>query len=131
MPNPFSPVLRPLGLDPSQGYDTAAAGAKQAQQQLNSLSDLQWQRQMGGLQQATGYVDQLQALYNSLYGPGGGHAAAGGRGPQANVQPVGAGLTLSSLNMPGTDGARQTAMSQLPPGVDPNTGVAKWRAGLT
>jgi type II secretory pathway pseudopilin PulG len=67
-----------LGLDPSQGYDTAAAGAKQAQQQANALSQLQWQRQMAGLQGALGYVGNLQSLYNSLYGPGGGQTAPGG-----------------------------------------------------
>ncbi len=83
MPNPLSPILAPLGLDPSQGYDTAAAGARQAQDQANALSQQQWGRQMQGLGQAQGYTDQLQSLYNSMYSPGGGQMAAGGRGPQA------------------------------------------------
>ena len=79
----LSPVLRPLGIDSSQPGDTAAAGAKEAQGQANSLSQLQWQRQMQGLAGATGYADQLQALYNSLYSPGGGQMAAGGSAPRA------------------------------------------------
>lgn len=74
--------LQMFGLDPSQGYDTASAGAKQAQAQANALSGLQWQRQMQGLAGAMGSVDALQSLYNSLYSPGGGKMAAGGRGPQ-------------------------------------------------
>ncbi len=86
MPSPLTPLLRPLGLDPSQGYDTAAAGAKDAQAQANALSDLQWQRQMGGLQQAQGFTNQLQSLYNSMYSPGGGAPAAGGM----PMQPMGA-----------------------------------------
>lgn len=95
MPNPLTPILRPLGLDPSQGADTAAAGARAAQGQANSLSDLQWQRQMGGLQQAQGYAGQLQTLYNSLYGAGNGMAAPGGGGLQAMQGPApGASMTL-------------------------------------
>ncbi len=78
MGNPLSPILGPLGLDPSAGYDTAAAGAKAAQGQANALSDLQWQRQMQGLGQAQQYTGQLQSLYNSMYSPGGGAPAAGG-----------------------------------------------------
>jgi hypothetical protein len=95
MPGPFTPILRPLGLDPSQGYDTAAAGARDAQKQANALSDLQWQRQMQGLGQAQGYTNQLQSLYNSLYSPGGGQAAAGGmQSLQAGPNP-GASMLLS------------------------------------
>ncbi len=89
MPNVLSPILAPLGLDPSQGYDTAAAGAKQAQQQANQLSDLQWQRQMQGLGQAQGYTNQLQSLYNSMYSPGGGQAAAGGMPAGGAMQAMG------------------------------------------
>ena len=77
MPNIMSPILGPIGLDPSKGYDTAAAGARQAQQQANALSDLQWQRQMAGLQQAQGAANQFQSLFNSVYGgPQGGGMSA-------------------------------------------------------
>jgi hypothetical protein len=69
-----------FGLDPGAGYDTAAAGARAAQADANALSNLQWQRQMAGLQQAQGYTNQLQSLYNSLYSPGGDTPAAGGLG---------------------------------------------------
>ncbi len=94
MPNILSPVLRPFGLDPSQGFDTASSGVREAQQQANALSDLQWNRQMQGLGQATGYVDQLQGLYNSMYSPGGGAMAAGGSGPKAQQMGAGAMATL-------------------------------------
>ncbi len=112
MPNVLSPILAPLGLDPSQGYDTAAAGAKQAQQQANQLSDLQWQRQMQGLQQAQGYTNQLQSLYNSIYSPGGGQAAAGGQ-----TQGM-----LQSMGGPGGAGGPGGGMGMtLPPPGPPTT----------
>lgn len=71
-------VARGLGLDPRQPYEQAAAGAKDAQAQANALSQLQWQRQMMGLQGAMGFQNNLQQLYNSIYSPGGGVPAAGG-----------------------------------------------------
>lgn len=82
--NSISTALQGSGLDvldPARGYNTAAQGATNAQAQANSLSDLQWQRQMGGLQQAQGYTGQLQDLYNSIYGGPGGATAAGGMQP--------------------------------------------------
>lgn len=88
MANLLSPLLRPIGLDPSQGFDTAAAGARDAQGQANALSDLQWNRQMQGLGQAQGYTNQLQQLYNSVYSPGGGQPAAGGM-PMQGGPPTG------------------------------------------
>jgi len=102
MPNFLSPLLRPIGLDPSQGYDTAAAGAKAAQGQANALSDLQWNRQMQGLGQAQGYVQNLQSLYNSLYSPGGGQQAPGGAPvvtPPMGAAP-GSGSAMASLTPP-------------------------------
>lgn len=80
-------------VNPSAGYDTAAQGAKNAQAQANQLSALQWNRQMAGLTGALGFTNSLQQLYNSLYGPGGGRAAAGGNTPmqaQPALQPGGA-----------------------------------------
>lgn len=74
------------------GYDKAIAGAQAAQQQANALSALQWQRQMTGLNGALGYVNNMQSLYNSLYGRGSGPAgriAPGGSivpGPDPNAQ---------------------------------------------
>ena len=76
--NPTGQFTSQLGMDPSAGYSTAAQGAFNAQAQATNLSNLQWQRQMQGLQQATGYTNQMQSLYNSLYGGGGGQAAPGG-----------------------------------------------------
>lgn len=70
-------------INPATGYGTAAAAAHQAQQQANALSQLQWSRQMQGLGQSTQYVDQLQQLYNSLYGPGKGQMAPGGSSARA------------------------------------------------
>lgn len=105
-------------LNPATGYQTAAAGARQAQGQANSLSDLQWQRQMAGLQQAQGYTNQLQSLYNSLYTTGHGQAAPGGL-QSFDAPPMGApanqggmGMTLASMQPPGAK----------PPGA-PNTGT--------
>ena len=69
-----------LGMDPNQPYATAAQGAKDAQAQANALSQLQWERQMAGLGQAQGFVNNLQSLYNSIYSPGGGAPAMGGQG---------------------------------------------------
>lgn len=74
-------VARGLGLDPRQPYEQAAAGAKEAQAQANALSELQWKRQMMGLQGALGFQNNLQQLYNSIYSPGGGAPAAGGGAP--------------------------------------------------
>ena len=91
----------PSVLDPARGYNTAAQGAAAAQQQANALSDLQWQRQMQGLQQATGYTDQLQGLYNSMYSPGGGQMAAGGRGPQAPAMAQGSAMQVPARPSPG------------------------------
>lgn len=92
---PGSNSLKQLGsdalgvVDPATGYNTAAAGARAAQQQANALSGLQWDRQMQGLGQAQGYVQNMQGLYNSLYGGPGGAQAAGG----ASVPMVNSGLT--------------------------------------
>lgn len=111
MANILGSFLRPLGMDPSQGYDTAAAGARAAQSQANDLSALQWQRQMGGLQGALGYVGGLQQLYNSIYGAGGGAAAPGG-----SVVPPPPGAAASAMStlakpVPGSGGGNPQSQS--------------------
>jgi hypothetical protein len=109
-------------LDPATGYQTAAAGAKAAQAQSNQLSDLQWQRQMQGLQQSQGYNNQLQSLYNSLYTPGHGQAAPGGMSTLPSANP-GMGMTMASMQPPS---------ATPPPGAPkPSTqpGSGGWRGG--
>jgi hypothetical protein len=116
MPNFLSSILRPVGLDPSQGYDTAAAGARDAQGQANALSDLQWQRQMQGLGQAQGFTGQLQALYNSMYSPGGGAPAAGGMQmqPMGGAPPAaGASMLLPQQKPPSTPAGGSPGLSSL------------------
>lgn len=118
MPNFLSPILRPIGMDPSQGFDTAAGGAKEAQGQANQLAGVQWDRQMQGLGMAQGYVGNLQALYNSIYSPGGGQVAPGGA-------PVG----MPAMAQPG---AGAGAMAQLaPPPQKPTTGIMDWGKAQT
>jgi hypothetical protein len=55
-------------LSGKSGLDTAAQGARDAQSQANALSELQWQRQMQGLQQALGMMNPSQSLYDRIYG---------------------------------------------------------------
>lgn len=118
MGNLLSPILRPLGLDPSQGYDTAAAGARQAQGQSNALSDLQWQRQMQGLGQAQQYTGQLQSLYDSMYSPGGGAPAAGGMPMGPPMQGPG-----------GAPGGDMLLPKQAPPLEHPMQQLGNWLTG--
>ena len=56
--------------DPSRGYDTAADAAKQAQDQYRQLAELQWQRQMQGLQQALAQMQGSQQLAARFAGAG-------------------------------------------------------------
>lgn len=113
MANPFSGFLSNFGMDPSAGYDTAAAGAKAAQADAAKLSDLQWQRQMAGLQQAQGYTNQLQQLYNSIYSPGGGAPAAGGLSSLAPMAGGGQGGGASMLMGPPTQPGPARQQTQL------------------
>lgn len=55
-------------LSGAKGLETAAAGAERASADAKALSDLQWQRQMEGLQRAVGQMDSSQSLYNRIYG---------------------------------------------------------------
>lgn len=100
---PTYPVLQSLGLDPKANADIAVQGAKDAQAQANALSALQWQRQMAGLGQAQGFVNNLQSLYNSIYSPGGGVPAPGGQPiappPQSEMDKL-SGNNLSQVTAP-------------------------------
>jgi hypothetical protein len=117
IPNPFD------YLNPARGYDTASGAAKDAQKQANALSSLQWDRQMQGLQHAEGYTNQLQDLYNSLYG-GGGHPAPGGvptPGYGAAPGATGSGSAMQSLP-PGPNGVwKDPSASAAPPNNGPGS----------
>lgn len=113
MANFLSPILRPFGLDPTEQYDTAAAGAREAQGQANALSQLQWQRQMQGLQGALGYVNNLQSLYNQIYSPGGGKPAAGGAPTQGPSPGAMAALSSPPPATPPNNQTGQLGMSQV------------------
>lgn len=104
MANFLSGILRPFGLDPSQGYDTAAQGARDASTSADALSALQWQRQMQGLGGALGYVQNLQDLYNSIYSPGGGKPAAGGGPPPGAPTASQMSMMSTPSTNPGTSG---------------------------
>lgn len=84
------------------GLETAARGAKEAQAQANALAQLQWMRQMQGLQEARGQTQPYLSLYDKIYGtqmaghvmPVGGIGAGGagglagpGSGPNGNPNP--------------------------------------------
>lgn len=79
-------------LSGKKGLATAAEGARQAQEQANALAQLQWQRQMQGLQEARGQTQPYLSLYDKIYGT----QMAG------HVAPVG-GLGGSGGGMPGPD----------------------------
>lgn len=85
-------VKDPTSLVKSPGYDTAAAGAKEAQAYLQQLSQVAWDRQMQGLQGALGSFQGYDALSAQLIpshgGPqGGGGMPSGGQGPSAPPGP--------------------------------------------
>jgi hypothetical protein len=60
--------------DAAAGYNTAAAGARQAGQDAYKHGDQQWQQQMGGLQQALGGYGNASSTMNAMssMGPGAG-----------------------------------------------------------
>lgn len=55
-------------LSGKKGLETAAQGAREAQAQANALAQLQWQRQMQGLQEARGQTQPYLSLYDKIYG---------------------------------------------------------------
>lgn len=95
-------------LDPGRGNETLAAAYAAAQQQAAALSDLQWQRQMQGLQGALGHVGQQQSLWNSVYG-----------GPPGGAAP-GPNLGSPPFTMPAPGGG-QIRPDYITPGHAPNT----------
>lgn len=102
------------GLTGQKGLETAAAGARDAQKQANALADLQWQRQMMGLQEARGQTQPYLSLYDKIYGT----RMAGNVTPVAGLQPP-----------PGSGGPGGPAGAGTPPpgsgriAPDPNRGV--------
>lgn len=93
-----------------RGYDTAAQGARDAQKQANYLSDLQWQRQMQGLQEARGQTQPYLSLYDKIY----------------NTQTAGRAAPVGGLGVGGPrGGAGMAGMSNMPgggSGPDPYAG---------
>ena len=83
------------GLTGKKGYDTAAQGARDAQAQANALSQLQWQRQMQGLQEARGQTQPYLSLYDRIYGT----QMAG------HQTPVGGAGGMGGMGGPGSDGS--------------------------
>jgi hypothetical protein len=90
-------------LSGKKGMDTAAQGARDAQTQSRELADLQWQRQMQGLQEARGQTQPYLSLYDRIYGTqmagnmspvGGGGGGGGGLGAGSGaLGPRGDGLS--------------------------------------
>lgn len=76
-----------------KGLETAAQGAREAQAQANALSQLQWQRQMQGLQEARGQTQPYLSLYDKIYGTqmAGHQTPVGGMNPNMMGGPPGAG----------------------------------------
>lgn len=74
------------------GLETAAKGAKEAQAQANQLAQLQWQRQMQGLQEARGQTQPYLSLYDRIYGTqmAGHQTPVGGIAPGFGGPPPGA-----------------------------------------
>ena len=70
-------------LSGKKGLDTAAQGAREAQAQAQALSQLQWQRQMAGLQEARGQTQPYLSLYDRIYGT----QMAGHQTPVAGMNP--------------------------------------------
>ncbi len=122
------------GVAKSPGYDTAAAGAKEAQAYLQQLSQTAWDRQMQGLQGALGSFQGYDALAAQMNPRHGGAPAGGGMpGGQANpsLPPPGPGpskgpaLTSRSGAGPygfGNSGLPSDAPPALPPPGTPHTG---------
>jgi hypothetical protein len=94
-----------------KGLDTAAAGAREAQAQANALAQLQWQRQMQGLQEARGQTQPYLSLYDKIYGtqtagrmtPVGGMAPGMDGGPRSAQPDRGASPAATPFRSLGVD----------------------------
>lgn len=95
-------------LSGAKGLETAAEGARKAQEQANALSDLQWQRQMQGLSEARGQTQPYLALLDKMYGT----QMAG------HVTPVG-GMGLGTMGGPRAGGQAPYVQSAAPRMVGP------------
>lgn len=107
----------------SPGYDTAAAGAKEAQAYLQQLSQQAWDRQMQGLQGALGSFgnyDALSAQMNPRHGGGPPPGAPPGLPPPGGVAPS-AGPAVESRSGPGHFGGSGLPSGGAPPPLPPPT----------
>ena len=57
-----------LGINPKSGSDTAAGGMAAGAAEARQLSQLEWQRQMQGLDRAHAALNPYRSLYDSIYG---------------------------------------------------------------
>ncbi len=60
-------LIKPIA-DPATGYNTAAGGARKAQDDYAALAQLQWQRAMEAITRANGMMDPQRQLYDRVYG---------------------------------------------------------------
>lgn len=120
------PINAVTGLAKSPGYDTAAQGAKEAQQYLQQLSQTAWDRQMQGLQGALGQFQGYDALKAQLIPS---HAAQGGGGSRGPMVPPSVGPAIESRSGAGHFGAGNGIsgagyMPPVPPGGIPGAPAA-------
>ncbi len=80
--------------DGQQPYKTAQAGAQNASGQLQALSQLQWDRQMQGLQQAQAPLNNYRTLYDRIYGTNTANSAASNPQPFGGAPPAGAASSM-------------------------------------
>ena len=82
------------------GLETAARGAKEAQAEANALAQLQWQRQMAGLQEARGQTQPYLSLYDRIYGTqmAGHQTPVGGMGGGGDTRPGMGGVQATDSN---------------------------------
>lgn len=98
-----------VGVDPSKGYEIASQGAAKAQAAANQLSDLQWARQMQGLQLALNAAGN-RPMHDQLYGtrttPG--QATPGGSQlPWMSGGPPGSAAGSGGMSGPDPSGVRR------------------------
>lgn len=88
--------LSALGLNPADAYKQASADVKQAAQRAEQFADLQWLRQMQGLQQAQGSTAGYRSLMDQIYGTNmGGQPMGQLQGPPQTIA-----NSMPAMNMP-------------------------------
>lgn len=78
----FPSVRHAVMGDPTKGYDTAAQGAKDAQAQLKTLSDQEWQRSQESIGKALPQFNDYKSLFDRIYGTNTAGQGMGSRMPQ-------------------------------------------------